>query len=234
MPRTGVCGALSDWVERKSRRLFDRMSSRQVISNMRVVRIWLRAGEAGSYFTNRTEPVSLTSYPPSSARCRRAPRPRAFGGRDKTTRRGRLCRVADNERSAVAVLDSLLVQHQAPISFPGQNESIALPNLSRIVTHFAAKGRVGGGATPGFSCPVICDFASRLLSFSQLSRLHLRLRIFLPTSSAPLPRKPLRPLPRNRSACRGPASRRRPASAGSIVWTATANAGSKPLRGSRL
>jgi hypothetical protein len=76
-----------------------------------------------------------------------------------------------------AASDSILVQHWAPIAFPGQNESTALPDLSRIVTHFAAKGRVGGGATPGFSCPVICDFASPLLSSSWLSRLGLRLRI---------------------------------------------------------
>jgi hypothetical protein len=83
----------------------------------------------------------------------------------------------DDERSAVDVLDSLLVKHRAPISFPGPNESTALPDLSRIVTHFAAKGRVGGGATPGFSCPVICDFVSPLLFSSRLSRLRLLLRI---------------------------------------------------------
>src|SRR6185295_18997423 len=98
----------------------------------------------------------------------------------------------DDERSVVAVLDSLVVRQWASISFPGQNESTALPDLSRIVTQFAANGRAGGGATPGFSCPVICDFASALLSFSRLSRLRLRLRIPLPTCSAPLPRKPPR------------------------------------------
>jgi hypothetical protein len=36
--------------------------------------------------------------------------------------------------------------------FPGQNESTALPDLSRIVTQVAAKGRARGGATPG--CPM--------------------------------------------------------------------------------
>jgi len=57
---------------------------------------------------------------------------------------GDFVRHRPDERSAVAVLDSLLVQHWAPILFPGQNESIALPDLSRIVTHFAAKGRAAG------------------------------------------------------------------------------------------
>ena len=56
---------------------------------------------------------------------------------------------------AIAVMLSLTVI--------GLSHVIALPDLSRIMTHFAAKGRVGGGATPGFSCPVICDFASPLL-----------------------------------------------------------------------
>jgi hypothetical protein len=83
----------------------------------------------------------------------------------------------DDERSAVEVLDSLLVKYQAPISFPHQNESTALPDLSRIVTHFPAKRRAGGGATPGFSCPVICDFVSPPLFSSRLSRLRLLLRI---------------------------------------------------------
>jgi threonine dehydratase len=52
--------------------------------------------------------------------------PRASGGRDETSRRGRLRRVAAGaavrkrfrtQRSALAVLDSLRVQHRAPISF---------------------------------------------------------------------------------------------------------------------
>ena len=40
---------------------------------------------------------------------------------------------------------------RARISFPGQNESTALPDLSRIVTQVAAKGRSRGGAAPGVS-----------------------------------------------------------------------------------
>jgi len=47
-------------------------------------------------------------------------------------------------------LDSLVVQHWAPISFPGQNDSTVLSDLSRIVTQFAAKGRPRGRNTGVF------------------------------------------------------------------------------------
>ena len=59
-------------------------------------------------------------------------------------------------------------------------KSTALPDLSRIVTNVTAKGRHRGRNT-GVPCPVICDFASPLLSFSQVFRRRLRLRILLQT-----------------------------------------------------
>ena len=92
---------------------------------------------------------------------------------------------------------------------------------------------VPGAQYRGFSCPVIYDFASPLLSFSQVFRHRLHHRILLQTCSTSLPRQPLRPLPRKGSACRDPPSRRWRVSTGFIVWTAAANAGSRPPRASR-
>ena len=117
--------------------------------------------------------------------------------------------------------------------FPGQNESTALPDLSRIVTQVAAKGRARGGASPGVSMSGHLRFC--FAAFVLLAGLWVS-----PASSNPFadlfnvaPRQTPAPAPAERSACRGPASRRPPASAGSIVWKATANAGSRPLRRSR-
>lgn len=70
----------------------------------------------------------------------------------------------------------------------GQNESTALPDLSRIATQVTAKALVRAGAQHrGFPCPVICDFVSPLLCFLQVSRRRLRLRTPLPPSSMPVP-----------------------------------------------
>ena len=49
---------------------------------------------------------------------------------------------------------------RAAISFVRQNESAALPDLSRIVNEVAAKARAAWGATLEFPCRVICDCAS--------------------------------------------------------------------------
>jgi len=117
----------------------------------------------------------------------------------------------------------------AAISFAGQNESAALPDLSRIVTEVAAKVRAGLGATPEFPCRVICDCSSPPSSFSQVSQ-PLRPRILLLTCSMSLlPKQPLSLFPRNRkvSARRGQVRRRRTVRAGSIVLRGAANAGSR-------
>jgi hypothetical protein len=55
-------------------------------------------------------------------------------------------------------------QHSGSDSrFPGQNEFTALPDLGRILTQVAAKGRSRGGATPG--CFHVRSFAILLRSF---------------------------------------------------------------------
>ena len=67
---------------------------------------------------------------------------------------------------------------------------------------------VRGRNTGVFPCPVICDFAFPLSSFSQVSqhRLHIRMHFRTFSISIPLPSKPQHPLPQKKSACRYPAS----------------------------
>ena len=107
-----------------------------------------------------------------------------------------------------------------------------LPDLSRIVTQVAAKGRCRRGRNTGV--PMSGHLRFCFAAFVLIAGLSTS-----PASSNTLtdwfnvaPRQARRPLPRKRkrSACRGPASRRRMASTGSTGWTATASAGSRPLR----
>jgi hypothetical protein len=107
--------------------------------------------------------------------------------------------------------------------------------LSPTATRFGAKGRARSGAQHrGTPCPVMRGSDSARFYSSRDSR-RLRLRMLSLTSSRPVrlrKRQQRRLLLLQRSACANP-GRQRPASTGSIVTTAIANAGSRPQETAR-